>query len=351
MLKTLVFLFLILSCSQLLAITVKSNSLIPKLFYQTKEISKFKDKDYLTVKGKDFIILAKRQEIKEGSIYWKTLKIRVKNKNIIATWPYDIQKLMKPIEQSTTPKEPFIGGNLFASPISFSVLNNARSIYAGYNFRTLRSTKHELSHDFTINETYQKDENFDFETSSLVLNSNLVYDYNNFYGNWTYFAILSYRRQKFNGDYPIKHQTGLGILGLKYKFIKNGKYIKNLDLSYVPLYEALISDFDVNFPGEKPTKKQQTIRHSLRFRFSAAYEDWTMNYVISYRPAYYFRRDTLDMQDIDLNSTLTIGRTITEKIQLNFSNTYTKDIRLQRASGMRPDNTINSFSINVALNI
>ena len=60
---------------------------------------------------------------------------------------------------------------------------------------------------------------------------------------------------------------------------------------------------------------------------------------------------TLEMQDIDLNSTLTIGKNLSEKVQLNFTNVYTRDIRLFRANGMRPENTINSFSINVALNI
>lgn len=34
----------------------------------------------------------------------------------------------------------------------------------------------------------------------------VVYDLNNFYGNWTYFAIANYRRQKYNGDYPIRDE-------------------------------------------------------------------------------------------------------------------------------------------------
>ncbi|MBA2405112.1 MAG: hypothetical protein H0V66_10110, partial [Bdellovibrionales bacterium] len=153
------------------------------------------------------------------------------------------------------------------------------------------------------------------------------------------------------GDYPIKHQYGLGVFGLKYKFIKNGKYIKNLDLSYVPIYEELISDFEVTFPGEEPSKTQKNIRNSFRLRFKGELANWSMDYVLFYRPAYYFKINTLDMQDVDLNSTLTIGRVISEKIQLNFTNIYTKDIRLFRANGMRPDNTVNSFSINMTLNL
>jgi hypothetical protein len=333
------------------AVSVPSPTPIPKLYYRIPKAKKLENKDFLTIKGADFVILAKRQEEKGDHIYWKTVKIRVKNKEAIETWPYSIKQLMHPLEQESTPKEPFLGVSLFAAPISFAVLNSARNIYAGYNLRTLTSTKHELSHDLTVNDSYQKDATFNVETSSMVLNSSLIYDYNNFYGNWTYFAIANYRRQKFNGDYPIKHQYGLGVLGLKYKFIKNGKYVKNLDLSYVPIYEELISDFEVSYPGEEPSKTQKNIRNSFRLRFVAGYEDWVFNYVLFYRPAYYFKIDTLDMQDIDLNSTLSIGKNLSERVQLNFTNTYTKDIRLFRANGMRPDNTINSFSINVAINI
>jgi hypothetical protein len=334
-----------------LAVTVPSPSKIPKLYYRIPKAKKLENKDYLTIKSDDFVILAKRQEEKDDHIYWKTVKIRVKNQAAIESWPYGIKQLMAPLTQDKTPKEPFLGVSLYASPISFAVLNKARNIYAGYSIRTISASKHELTHDLSINETYQKDESYGTETSSLVLNSSLIYDYNNFYDKWTYFAIANYRRQKFNGDYPIKHQYGLGVLGLKYKFIKNGTYIKNLDMSYVPIYEELISDFEVQYPGEVPSKTQKDIRHSFRFRFNIAYTDWNLNYVLFYRPAYYFKINTLDMQDIDLNSTLTIGKTLSEKVQLNFTNVYTRDIRLFRANGMRPENSINSFSINVALNI
>ncbi len=38
-------------------------------------------------------------------------------------------------------------------------------------------------------------------------------------------------------------------------------------------------------------------------------------------------------------------------VSIPLSSSFDWDIRLFRANGMRPDNTINSFSINVALNI
>lgn len=349
--KSLVIIFVFIMALPVMAVTVPSPSPIPKLYYRIPKSKKLENKDFLTIKGKDFVLLAKRQEEKGDFIYWKTIKIRVRNEDVVKDWPYTVQQFMNPIKQKETPREPVLAASIFASPISFALLNNSRNIYAGYNLRTLTSTKHELSHDFNITENYQRDDLYDQETSSMILNTSLVYDYNNFWGNWTYFAIANYRRQKFNGDYPIKHQYGLGILGLKYKIIKNGQYIKNFDISYVPIYEELVSDFEVTFPGEEPSTSMRTLRNSFRLRYVMALGDWSLNYSLFYRPAYYFAYDILDMQDIDLNSTLSIGTSLNERVQLNFTNTYTKDIRLYRANGMRADNTINSFSINVALNI
>ena len=338
-----------LFCTSAWALSIKSKASEPKLYYRLKNDAKYENKEYITVKAPTFSILARRYDVQDNYVYWRTVKIKIKNKEVIDSWPNSLQLMLRPLLESQEPKLPTLSLNVFASPISYSVLNKSRNIYAGYSMRTMSSEKHELSHDFNINEMYQK--SFGTETSTLMINSSLIYDYNNFYKNFTYFAILNYRRQKFNGGYPIKDQYGLGIAGLKYKFIKNGDIIKNLDLSYIPLYEELSSDFNVAYPGEEESKSLKTVRHSFRFRINLFVSEWSLNYILFYRPAYYIKYNTLDMQDIDLNSTLTIGRNITERIQLNFTNTYTKDIRLYRANGMRPDNTINSFSINVAMEI
>jgi hypothetical protein len=336
-------------CSSSWAFTIKTKNNSPKLFYRLKRKADLETKQYITVMSDKFSILARFYDVQDGYVYWRTQKIKIKNKEVIEDWPDNIRLIFKPLLDSQEPKLPFLSVNIFASPISFSVLNKSRNINAGYSMRTLSYGKHELSHDFNLNEMYQ--ESFGSETSTLMLNSSLIYDYNNFYKNFTYFAIMNYRRQKFNGDYPIKDQYGLGIAGLKYKFIKNGEIIKNLDLSYIPIYEELSSDFNVAYPGEEESKNLKLIRHSFRFRMSLFYSEWTVNYVLFYRPAYYIKNNTLDMQDIDLSSSFSVGRNITERIQLNFSNMYTKDIRLYRANGMRPDNTINSISINLAMEI
>jgi len=347
-LKYLIFI-MTASCSSAWALSIQTQANEPKLYYRLKDKKKYESKEYITVKSPSFSILAKRYDVQDGYIYWKTQKIKVKNKDVIESWPEHIKLGLRPLLDQNEPSLPVLSVNIYASPISFSVLNKARNIDAGYSMRSLTSTKHELSHDFTMNEMFQK--SFGEETSTLSLNSSLIYDYNNFYKKFTYFAIINYRRQKFNGDYPIKDQYGLGIAGLKYKFIKNGNIIKNLDLSYIPIYEELSSDFNVAYPGEKESKSLKLIRHSFRFRISLFFNDWTLNYAVFYRPAYYIKNNTLDMQDIDLNSTFSIAKNITDRIQLSFTNTYTKDIRLYRANGMRPDNTINSFSINLATEI
>ena len=347
-LTLLIFGFLIVLSA--MAVTVPSPTTIQKLYYRIPKSKKLLNKDYLTIKGQDFVILAKRYEEKDDHIYWKTTKIRIKNKEAIQNWPYSIRQLLEPLEQNTTPVEPVIGIDLYAAPISFGVLNKTKNINAGYNLRTLTSTKHELNHSLTIMEMSSED-NLGNESSTMMLNSQLVYDFNNFYKNWTYFALLNFRQQKFNGDYPIRHAYGLGILGFKYKFIKNAKYIKNLDLSYVPIYEEVLSDFEIQNPGEEPSKRQSYLRNSFRLRLTLELEKWSFNYLLNYRPAYYFKMQTLDMQDTDILSTASINYSLNEKVQLGFSNSYTRDIRLFRASGMRPDNTINTYSVNVSLSI
>jgi hypothetical protein len=343
----LILILLVFFLPEASAHTFVSKSNVPKLMYRFKRpVKKLDGKEYITVKGKGYVILAKKYTTNpDGYSYWKTIKIRIKDKAAVKEWPYTIQQLLKDYEQSSDPKQPVVSINLYASPISFAVLNKSRNINTGYSLRSLNSEKHELSQETSINEMFQ--ESFGVETSSMTLNSSLVYDYNDFYGNWTYFAVANYRRQKFNGDYPLKHQYGLGFLGLKYKFIRQGNYVKKLDLSYIPIFERVESDFNIAYPGEDPTNSQSILRHSFRLRTEAEYHSWRFRYMLFYRPAYYFNINTLDMQDIDLSSTLEISTNITDRIQLSYTNTYTKDIRLFRANGMREDNTINSFSINV----
>jgi len=331
------------------AIHLDSKSKIPKFFYRTKDETKYQNKEYLTVKSDDFNILTKKHEVKDGKIYWKTVKIKIKNQQAVEKWPYELQDMIKKIKQKTTPREPLFNLSLFANPISFTTINQQRTINAGYRIGTTSaiSEKHEFGHDSSI---YHSQGRNDFDHSQqemITYTSNLVYDFNRFYGNWTYFAITGYKRERINGIYNIKDQIRLGLFGLKYAFIRNGEIIKKMDISYIPLYEWVSSDNDIQPPGEPLSKTVETVRHSLRYRLAMDIKDWTINYVFNYQPAYYFRTQTLDMQDIDLRSTLLIRRLLTEKLSLIYSNEYTYDIRRIRSGrqGSRRDNAVNSFAL------
>jgi hypothetical protein len=350
MVRLLLILILGIYSITVLAVSVPSPTLIPKLYYRIPKSSKLENKEYLTIKGQDFTILAKRQEEKEDHIYWKTIKIRIKNKEAVDAWPYAIKQLVKALEVDSTPEEPFLGASIFASPIDFQLLNRTRSINAGYRLNTIGSTKHKLSHDFAVRGEASKNETTKEETSNLAFTGNLVYDYAYFYGMWSYFAIASYNRQKTGDIYTVKDQLGLGLVGLEYKFIKDGTYIKKLDLSYVPLFETFSSEqpFKNAFSSEE-TKSQTTIRHSFRFRIVGEYDGWTISYVLFYRPNYYREYNTIDMQDVKLESTFRIAKNLTEKVDFTFENRYTYDILAYRGGTPRPDNVINSFAVNVNL--
>lgn len=250
-----------------------------------------------------------------------------------------------------TEKEPFLGIGVYASPISFALLNKTRNIYAGYNIRTLQAGKHSLNHDVMYTDSYQKNIFYGIETSMTYLTGNLTYECKKCFGNWSYFNALDYRSQKFNESYIIKHQIGVGPIGVRYTFIEDGKYIKNFDIGYIPIYESVESDYEISIPYSKPTKKLVDIRNSFSTRFQLQAETWFINYALYYRPAYYIKTQIIDMQDINLESNFTIGKSITNILSINYTNILTRDIRLMRANNIRPDNTIHNFSININFNI
>jgi hypothetical protein len=349
MLRFIFYLIIFILSTSTYALHLESKSKVPKFFYRTKDEAKYQGKEYLTVKSEDFNLLTKKHEVKDGKIFWKTIKIKIKNEQAVANWPYEIQDLIKKIKQKSNPRVPLFNLSLFANPISFTTVNQQRTINAGYRIGTTSaiSEKHELGHDTAINHVEGRSDSDGSKQEMISYSSNLIYDFNRFYGNWTYFAITGYKRERFNGIYNIRDQVRLGLFGLKYAFIRNGEVIKKMDISYIPLYEWMGSDNDVQPPGEPPSKTVQTIRHSVRYRFALDHKGWGLNYSLNYQPAYYFRTETLDMQDIDLRSNLQIRRPLSEKLSLNYSNEYTYDIRRIRSGqqGARRDNAINTFSL------
>ncbi len=334
-------------------ISAKTN--IPKFFYLTLDRPQYEGKNYLRVKSDDFHILAKRDKTEDGKIYWRTVKIQIKNEVALASWPYEIRDLITRIRQKSKPREPLFDVTLFANPFSFATVNSQRTINTGYrmNTKSAISEKHQFSHDTTINHDESRSDLDQSKQEMISYTSNLLYDFNRFWGNWTYFAILGYRREKVNGIYNLKDQVRLGILGLKYLFIKDGKIIKKMDLSYIPLYEWVSSDNDIQPPGEPPSKTINTIRHSLRYRALLEWETWSIDYSLTYTPAYQVQTKILDMQDIDLRSMLTVKRPLTEKLSFTYSNNYTYDIRRIRSGnpGTRRDNAINTFALDWTLEI
>ena len=340
------FLFLFLISAAQANIVFRSKSGIPQLVYNTKASERYQGKDTLIVKGDNFTILATRLSEENGMITWKTNKIKVRNKDMISDWPDEIKELVTQklslLEAST------FSGSVFSNPISYAVWNKQKNINAGWQIGMISNDKHEFSNDFSINAMSMQDEISGSKTSTLNVNSNLIYDFNNFYGNWTYFAIINYQRSKFNDVYTIRNQWGAGIAGLKYSFIRDGKYFRRLNVSYVPMLESVSSDENINFPGEPPSNKTVIIRNSFRFKADLTVSDWGFTYNLNYRPAYNYNVKVLDMQDVNLFSELVITRPLTKKLSFRFTNTYTYDIRQSRSQGLRPDNTINSFALNYA---
>ena len=349
------FLIGLFSIDVALALHLPSKSKIPKLFYRVNDDPKYANKEYVTVKSDDFNLLAKKHEVKEGKIYWKTIKIKIKNEQAVSTWPYTLQEMIKNLREKSTPREPLFDLSIFANPVSFATVNQQRTINAGYRItsKSTISEKHEFGHDSAINHS-QGISDFDgTKLENISYSSNLNYDFNRFYGKWTYFAITGYRRERMNGIYNIKDQVRLGITGVKYAFIRDGEFIKKLDFSYIPLFEWVSSDNDIQAVGEPPSKTTETVRNSFRYRLRVNFLQWSFEHTVNYQPAYLFKTDTLDMQDIDLKSMFVLRRPLSERLSFTYSNDYSYDIRRIRSgqAGQRRDNAINSFSLDWTLEI
>jgi hypothetical protein len=323
---------------------IKTNAKSPTLYYQTKDTVNYAEVNSITIIANDFEVIAKKYKRVQKKLLWKTIRIRVKNQKVVASWPEEIQAFIP--KKLKEPEPPNFSGSIFANPISMALLNKNKTANAGYAVRTINSKKHEFNHTFNINYMSQEDEQFNFKTEMLMVNSNLVYDYKNFYGNWTYFSIVNYQRFKFNDFYQIRDQWGVGVTGIKYTFIRGGDVVKKLDLSYVPMLDYTTSDMNLAFPGEEPRRSLTIIRNSFRFRAFLNLWGWDVKYMVNYRPAYYQDIQTLDLQDYNLLSEFSITKSISDKLSFSYTNRYTHDIRLQRGTGIRPDNTVNALTVN-----
>jgi hypothetical protein len=247
--------------------------------------------------------------------------------------------------------------SIYAAPYQTQRLNDQRNINYGLSLGTKRNEKYELTFNFSQMSSSSQSQ-FDpnrFEMFST--NANVIFDINRVRPNMTYFMLGEYYRERnssqfFGSIYPVREQLRLGLAGVKYYIYENEPTIKRMDISYIPVLERRVSEFEdyLNLDGfGNPTlgeSKVSNIRHSVRFRIRAQLDEKTyFTNTLFWRPNMNTDDFQIDFQDIDLNNTMTLSYQFSQNIFFDYVNTYTYDIRLRRQSNIEPYNMINSFNL------
>lgn len=264
------------------------------------------------------------------------------------------------IAEDDARKEPpmILNTRVYASPISKQSLNDAKNINYGFNISNQDRTKYEIEGGYNYNTYSQTDPFLKQKASGSFYSSNNSFDINNIYGNWSYFAMMNFKRQRMGVLYPIKSQIDGGLTGVKYKFFKN-QYVSDLSLSYIPVLEYRASEvIEYHFNEEtfaytsnKVTKTTNLLRHSFRFRFRARYMDYELKETFFIKPKQDLANHQAEIKDCDLSNNISFNYYLTQNFQFGYSNQYFYDIRLKRNNNLPSTNMIHTFNLNYNFSI
>lgn len=266
---------------------------------------------------------------------------------------------MKIAEDETRKSPPMIlNTRVYASPISKQSLNDAKNINYGFMISNQDRTKYEVEGGYNYNTYSQTDPFTKGKATGSFYSSNNTFDINNVYGNWSYFAMMNFKRQRMGILYPIKNQIDGGLTGIKYKFFKN-QYISDISLSYIPVIEYRQSElmeyhFDeetFEYSSKKVVKTTNLLRHSVRFRFRARYMDYELKETFFIKPKQDFANHHAEIKDCDLSNNITFSYYLTQNFQFSYTNQYFYDIRLKRNNNLPSTNMIHTLNFNYNFSI
>ena len=222
---------------------------------------------------------------------------------------------------------------LFASPISFSSLNDEKTLNYGLTY----------ARDYKKHETrffYERDAFSSTDPLTLInVRSSehsgiFAHDINQFWGDFTYFLLFTYERKSEGGIQIIEHEARGGLIGIKYDLFK-GEKLKTLSLSYIPFYEYLDELAETEDSTLVNTLYQRVltrnIRHSLRLKIKYyPTQKLSIKNTTFYRPATSLDTKKTDFDDIDFENSLSLSYEMDEYFSITYRNIYTWDIRRKR---------------------
>jgi len=243
--------------------------------------------------------------------------------------------------------------DIYFAPLKFQTLYNLRDLTYGFKITNFKDSKKNLKYEVYLDYEFNGSKVYDpFSNQEVTLGnqkSELLFDINKFYKNWSYFLMARFNRSRYGEIHPIKRRIGWGFLGIKYDFYES-KRVSDLSLSYIPLFENEVNE--VLIDGRVNEGHVDQLRHSFRLRFKV---NLTKNISLTeqffYRPLYNYQDNKHDFKDNLLENVLKIDYKATDRLKLSTKGTYTYDIRQKRLYGFKPNNFELEFFVDYKLRL
>jgi len=255
------------------------------------------------------------------------------------------------LQKKSFGEKKYFNASFSLSPFMISRVDDEQDISYGGTL-TYNKNKKEMYFEYERNIFKSTDSLTKLSIKSGSQHSLLTYDLNKFWGDFTYFALAGYDNKREGDILIIDDRLQIGLLGIKYYFIEYKGNIKDLSISFIPLYEYLVEnvpDDPTSLTNEKYHKViTQNIRQSFRIRFKAKFFDkLKVKNILFYRPAYVLKTGKLDFSDALFEQSLKLSYEINDFVDFTYRNTITWDERSAKIQQLPSTDMVHKISFEI----
>ena len=240
--------------------------------------------------------------------------------------------------------------SLGVAPITFRNIDNSRSL----SYRASVTSQGE--HEFSFNYSYNRSAFIDSFTGDTITNSrynsSINYDINRITEKVSLFTFSSFKRQRNGKLFPIRNNTNIGIMGIKYIFLERQETIKKLDLSYIPVVDYFKRDKvvfdDQTFERQVKTKTDINARHSFRLRIRLSFfeDDLSFSNTTFYRPIHLVEENQVDFGDTRFEMDNELSYFLNQNFSFSYLNQIDRDKERSIKQGLPETEVAHTFNFN-----
>ena len=244
-------------------------------------------------------------------------------------------------------EELIITAGIFASPITFSRVNQEKDINYGAELAADHKNK-ELRMLYERNSFSSTDPVNLITVRSSAHAAIITFDINNVWENVTLFSLATFERRREGGVQLIRGEVRAGLAGIKVDLFKSWG-LKKFSLSYIPLFELIDQTAETEastlINPEFRRVLTRNIRHSIRLKtqWEAIKDKLTVSNTFFYRPKTSLETKNTSFEDVDLENVFKLSYQITSQVSINYRNIYSWDVRRKLISRIPSSDMENRF--------